>query len=283
VTPEPSICIVTDSTADIPRDVVRDLGITVVPLSVTVGGETFVDGDITIAEFFSRMNAAKALPTTSQPSVGAFVEAFETGLAHCKEVVCINISGRLSGTIESAREAARTLGDRVHVFDSLNLSWGEGFQVVAAAKAAAAGESLVGVKHAFEEARSKMHMIVGLDTLENLAKGGRIGRVSAFLGGMLNVKVMLTVGEDGAFVPVARAHGAKAALQASVDWLAEQVSSTKRAAFGVLHAEAPDKAEWLEQAVRARFNVAELVVIETGPVIGTHTGTGWGLTGVELE
>lgn len=281
--PERSVCVVTDSTADIPRELAEELGITVVPLSVMVGGETFVDGSITMAEFFRRMNATKELPTTSQPSVGAFMEAFESGLARCKDVVSINISNRLSGTIESAHEAARTLGDRVHVLDTLNLSWGEGYQVVAAAKAAAAGESLEGVKRAFADAHKRIHMVVGLDTLENLAKGGRIGRVSAFVGGVLNMKVMLTVGDDGAFVPVARARGGKAALQASVDWLGEYISTKKRAAFGVLHAESPDKAAWLEDAIRSRFNVAELAVIETGPVIGTHTGTGWGLTGAELE
>ncbi|MDO8847766.1 MAG: DegV family protein [Coriobacteriia bacterium] len=277
------ICVVTDSTADIPKELVEELGITVVPLSLTIAGETFVDGSISMAEFFRRMNAAPALPTTSQPSVGAFVEAFEEGLSRCKEVVCITISNRLSGTIESATEAARTVGERVHILDSLNLSWGEGFQVVAAAKAVRAGESLAEVKRAFEETRGRMHMLVGLDSLDNLAKGGRIGRVSAFLGGMLNLKVMLTVGDDGAFVPVARARGAKAALQASVDWLGEHVDATKRAAFGVLHAESPDKAAWLEEAIRARFNVVELAVIETGPVIASHTGTGWGVTVVELD
>lgn len=277
------ICIVTDSTADIPSKLIEEYGITVVPLSVTIDGTTFVDGDITMAEFFRRMAVAKKLPTTSQPSVGAFIEAYEAGLSRCKDVVSINISSKLSGTIESAREAASMLGDRVHVFDSLNLSWGEGFQVVAAAKAAAVGASLDEVRRVFEDARGKMNIIVGLDTLENLAKGGRIGRVSAFVGGMLNMKVMLTVADDGAFLPVARARGGTAAMQRSVDWLAERISTTKRVAIGVLHAESPDKATWLEEAVRARFNVAELEVIETGPVIGTHTGTGWGLSGVELD
>ena len=143
------ICIVTDSIADIPQDVVDELGIKVVRLSFTIADSTFVDGDITLAEFFERIKASGQLPTTSQPSVGMFVEAFEEALTRCREVVCITVSNRLSGTIESAREAARQLGDRVHVFDSLNLSWGEGFQVVAAAKAARAGESLAGVRQAF--------------------------------------------------------------------------------------------------------------------------------------
>jgi DegV family protein with EDD domain len=126
-------------------------------------------------------------------------------------------------------------------------------------------------------------MIVGLDSLDNLAKGGRSGRVSAFVGGVLNMRVMLTVVDDGAFIPIARARGGKAALQASVDWVSEYVSATKRAAFGVLHCASPEKAAWLEDALRSRFHVADLAIIETGLVIATHAGTGWGLTGAELE
>ena len=283
MTDERTVCVVTDSTSDIPRDLAADLGITVVPLSVTINGETFSDGDLTLAEFFARMNAAKELPKTSQPSVGAFVSAFESALERCAEVVCVTISHKLSGTFESATEAARRFGDRVHVLDTLNLSWGEGCQVVAAAKAAAAGASVAEIKRSFEQLRSKVHMVVGLDTLENLAKGGRIGRVSAMLGGMLNLKVLLTVGPDGAFEPAFKGRGAKSALQATIDWVAERIDATRQAAFAVQHAESPDKAAWLENAIRERFTVAELRVIEAGCVISTHTGTGWGVTAVQLD
>lgn len=277
------VCVVTDSVADIPRELVEEYGITVVPLSFAIDGQTFIDGELPMAEFFEKLKAVKDLPKTSQPSAGEFARVFEERLEQFGHVICVNISHRLSGTIESARQAARAFGDRVQVHDSLNLSWGEGFQVVAAAKAAAAGASLGEVVDAFEQAHKRIHMVVGLDTLEYLARGGRIGRVSAFLGGVLNMKVLLTVAGDGAFEPVYRGRGVKAALQASVDWLGEYVDSKKRAAFGVLHAESPDKAEWLEDAIRARFNVAELQVIETGPVIGAHTGTGWGLTCAQVD
>jgi DegV family protein with EDD domain len=277
------VCIVTDSTADIPREMADELGITVVPLSVTIGNETFVDGELSMADFFRKMAAAPHLPTTSQPPVGAFVDAFQAALGHCREVVCVNISDKLSGTMGSAVEAARQFGERVHVVDSRNLSWGEGFQVIQAARAAASGASAVEVKRIVEEMRERMHLVVGLDTLENLAKGGRIGRVSAFLGGMLNVKVLLTVNREGTFDPVYRGRGTTAALQATVDWVAKRIDETKRAAFGVLHAESHDKAEWLEAQIRSRFTVGELHVIETGPVIGTHTGSGWGLAAVQLD
>lgn len=278
-----SVCVVTDSTADIPRPLADELGITVVPLSVTIAGETFLDGELPMSEFFARMAAAPELPTTSQPPVGAFVDAFQQALGRCKDVVCVNISGKLSGTIESAYEAARIVGERVHVVDSLNLSFAEGIQAVLAARAAAAGGSAAEVRRVVENARQRVSLLVGLDSLENLAKGGRIGKVSALLGGMLNIKVLLTVNPEGAFEPVAKVRGASAAMQTTVDWLAGRIDATKQAIFGVLHAESPDKAVWLEEAIRARFNVAELFVIETGPTIGTHTGTGWGLMAIPVE
>ena len=277
------VCIVTDSTADIPRAVVDELGITVVPLSFTIEGRTFVDGEIPMAQFFERMKASSALPTTSQPPVGAFVEAFNGLLERCKEVVCISISGRLSGTLDSALDAARLVGDRVHVLDSRNLSWGEGFQVIQAARAAAAGATIDEVKRVAEHARQKMHIIVGLDSLENLAKGGRVGRASAFVGGMLNIKVLITVDAEGALALVSRTRGTKAALQSTLDWVLERIDTSKRIAVAVLHSGSRDNALWLEEQARARLSADEFYVIETGPVIGTHTGTGWGLAAVELD
>jgi DegV family protein with EDD domain len=278
-----TVCVVTDSTADIPRELAAGLGIDVVPLSFTIDGTTYLDGEIPMSEFFRLMAAASQLPTTSQPPVGAFVEVFEKALERCKDVVCVSISSRLSGTIESAREAARAVGEHVHVLDSLNLSFAEGIQAVLAARIAAAGGSVADVVRAIEGAREKVNLVVGLDSLHNLAKGGRIGKVAALMGGMLNIKVLLTVNAEGSFEPVGKHRGATAAMQASIDWVAGRIDATKRAAFGVLHAESPDKAAWLEERVRARFNVAEVHIIETGPVIGAHTGTGWGLMAIPVE
>jgi DegV family protein with EDD domain len=276
------VCIVTDSTSDIAREVAAEHGITVVPLSISIEGETFLDGSITIEEFFGRMDAAKELPKTSQPPVGEFVKVFKKKLETFSDVVCITISNRLSGTYESAMEAARLLGERVHVLDSLNLSWGEGYQVVEAAKAAASGATVTQIQERFETLRGRVNMIVGLDSLDNLVKGGRIGRVAALVGGLLKMRVLLTVAEDGAFEPVGRARGATSALQASVEWVASRVDEKLPADFGVQHALSPDKAEWLENAIRNRFNVRELRIVEAGAVISTHAGRGWGITAVQV-
>jgi len=271
--------VITDSTADIAPTMAAENDITVVPLSVTIGDEVFTDGDLTQAEFFARMKAAPQLPTTSQPSAGAFIEAYERALNDAEQVVSVHISNHLSGTIESARQAAQEFSGRVHVFDSRNLSWGLTFQVMEAVRAAREGLSVDATLKRLEGARDRVRLIVGLDSLENLAKGGRIGAVSAFLGSMLNLKVTLTVDGEGAFQPVARSRGDKAATAHTLDWVAEKVGSAEHVAIAVGHALAPERAEHLAAALRQSLGdrLSELVMYEAGSVICTHTGVGWGV------
>ncbi len=271
------VAIVTDSTSDITPALAESLGVAVVPLSLAFGEEVFEDGVLTQQEFFDRMKAAPALPTTSQPSVGAFAEMYGRQLETAKNVVSVHISSALSGTIESATEAARQFGDRVHIFDTRNLAWGEALQVIEAARAASAGAGVSGVLAAAERARERVRMIVGIDKLDNLARGGRIGTVSAFLGSMLNLKVLFTVNSSGSFEPVAKVRGAQTAIDHTMSWVAEQMGDRRRGTFAVMHALSAEKAAVLAELIRARFDVAELFVVEAGPVIATHTGTGWGV------
>lgn len=272
-----SIAIVTDSTSDLPRELADAHGITVVPLNVTIGSDVLKDGDLSQPEFFARMAAAPRLPSTSQPSVGEFVSTYAKLLETASDVVSIHISALLSGTIESARQAAEQFGGRVHVVDSRNLSGGLSWPVLVAARAARAGATLDGVIAAAESARDRVRMIVGLDRLDNLARGGRIGAVSAFLGGLLNLKVTLTVDSEGKFEPVARTRGTKQALQHTIDWLEEHLGESKRGSFLVLHAMSHDNAAWLKERIESAFDVVEMHVFEVGVVIATHTGTGWGV------
>lgn len=274
--------VFTDSTADLSPELCAEWGIDVVPLSVTIGDETFPDGTLTQEEFFQRMNAAPTLPTTSQPPVGAFRDAYARALEDAREIVSVHISSGLSGTYESAMEAAKSFGGRVHVVDSLNLSWGLGFQVLEAARAAARGLSAEEVVAAVHTVRDRVQLIVGLDRLDNLAKGGRIGRVTALLGSMLNMRVTFCV-RDGVFHPVGRARGTHAILAQTMEWIGEQMGERRRGAFCVMHAMAADKAQWLKHAIEERFDVAEMHVAVTGAVIATHTGTGFGVAFVPLD
>lgn len=269
--------VVTDSTADIAPDLAAEQGIEIVPLSVTIAGETIPDGTLTQDEFFARMKTARELPTTSQPSVGEFVEVYERMLQTADEVLSVHISEKLSGTFDSARQAALEFSGLVHVFDSRNLSGALAFQVLEAAAAAAEGLSVQETFQRLERARDRVRMIVGLDSLENLAKGGRIGNVSAFLGAMLDLKVTLTVDEDGAFQPVARSRGEKAALRHTLDWIGSHLGESGRGRFAVGYAMKRERADWLAAQLRARFDVVDFRVYEAGSVIAAHTGTGWGV------
>jgi DegV family protein with EDD domain len=277
------VAIVTDSTWDLSSSLAEANGITVVPLMVTVDGVTYRDGEMTQDEFFRRMGAAKDLPTTSQPSVGSFVETYSRALETAAEVFSIHISSQLSGTIESAIQAAEQFGGKVHVFDSLNLSGGLGMQVLEVARAAAKGLSVAEVLKVAESARDRVRLIVGVDKLDNLAKGGRIGAVSAFLGGLLNLKVTFTVDPEGKFKPLGRTRGSAAALDYTVDWVREQMGASGRGAICVLHAQASDRAMALRDRLQELLDVTEMNVAEVGVVIGTHTGTGWGVALMPAE
>jgi DegV family protein with EDD domain len=276
------ITVITDSTSDMSRDICERHGITVVPLSVTLGGETFSDGTLTQTEFFARMNAAPELPKTSQPTPAAFREVYAEALASAREVVSVHISEKLSGTIESAREAAKEFGDRVHIFDSGNLSWGLGFQVLEAARAVANGSSMAEVLKSLETVRDRVQMIVEVDKLDNLQKGGRIGRVAGFLGGMLNFRVTFFV-RDGEYFPLHRARGSEAVIKECLGWVAGQMEGHARGSFCVLNAFAGDRVDHIRRALEERYDVAEMYMQETGIVISTHTGTGFGIAFVPLD
>lgn len=273
-----TVGIVTDSTADIPPELAELEGVRVVRLVTTFpDGETFRDGDLTQAEFFERMGRSRHLPTTSQPPVGDFVAAYEELLATCSHVVSIHISHRLSGTIEAARQAAERFGDRVRVVDSLNLSWGLAWPVLFAARAAKAGAAVAEVVATAERIREKARLIVSIDRLDNLARGGRIGNVSAFLGGLLDLKVLFTVSPDGGFEPVTRVRGSKAAFRETLEFVKREMGDAQTGVFCVIHALTADKAAQLRDALQSMFEVAEIHLLETGVVIATHTGTGWGI------
>jgi DegV family protein with EDD domain len=272
------VAVVTDSTADIPSDLAVAEGITVIPLITTFpDGQTFRDGELTQAEYFERMGRAKELPTTSQPPVGDFAKVYEGLLGSFTHVVSLHISNRLSGTIESARQAAAAFGDRVHIFDTLNLSTAMGWQVIEAARVAARGAGHEEILAAADRIRGRVRHIVGLDKLDYLARGGRIGAVSAFMGGLIDLKVMLTVDQEGAFKPVARARGHKAAMRETLDFVAREMGGETTGRFMVAHSMSPDTAAYLRDAIGAAYDAVELMIVETGVVIATHTGTGWGI------
>jgi len=269
--------VITDSTADITPDMAQERGIGVVPLAITIAGETLPDGELTQAEFFERMRTAPELPTTSQPSVGVFTEAYERALETANSVISIHISSKLSGTVEAARIAAEQFAGKVQVFDSRNLSWGLAWQVLDVATSAREGLGTQEAMARLERAREQVKLIVGLDSLENLRRGGRIGAVSSLLGSLLNLKVTLTVDDVGAFAPLEKSRGEKAALEFTMEWISKQMGSATSGKFAVGHGLSKPRADRIAEAIGQRWNASELIVYDAGSVICTHTGTCWGV------
>lgn len=265
--------VVTDSTADLPAHLVEELRITVVPLTVTFGDETYRDGvDLSTEQFFEHLTQSDALPTTSQPSVGVFQEAYEKLASETKEIVSIHITSKASGTFDAALRAREAISDgpRIEVVDSLSASMGLGFIVLAAARAARAGASLDAVADLARSMVPRIHPYVVLDTLEFLRRGGRIGRAAAFLGGMLNVKPILAL-RDGVVHPIARVRTRKKAVDRMLDLA---MGHPDIAEVAVLHGTTPEDAEELARRVSERQPEVPVHVGFIGPVIGVHGGPG---------
>lgn len=267
------IRVVTDSACDLPDAVLAERGIGLVPLHIRFGDEELLDRyELPTKEFWSRARAFSGLPATAAPSPGNFAEVFKAMADEGADgVVCINLSSKLSATIEAARQAARDLEGAfpVRVIDSLNVTLGLGLMVLIAADAAEAGKGLEEVAAIVEEVRGRMRVYGAIDTLENLQKGGRIGGARALLGSLLNIKPVIEV-RDG----VVEEESKQRTRARSLSYLADKVRAAgpidRLAAFG---ADAPDLDGFLAQIadIHPKF---PLVVGDIGPVIGTHCGPG---------
>jgi DegV family protein with EDD domain len=265
--------VVTDSTADLPPELAADLGISVVPLQIIFGEETFRDGiDMDAAVFFQRLSASKELPRTSQPSAGDFVEVYERLALETDRILSIHLSSGFSGTVETARQAAQELTGRVQieVIDSHSVSMAMGLAVIEAARAAQAGGDLSACADTARSVLRRTRIAVTLESLEYLRRGGRIGRAQALLGGLLRIKPILTI-RDGEAFPLARARTRQKALDEMRRLCLEQGRITEAA---VMQATTPDDARYLADQVAQRFPGAPVHVGQMGPVIGVHGGPG---------
>jgi DegV family protein with EDD domain len=214
------IQIITDSAADLPPKIINKYNIHVVPLTVNIDGNEYIDGvDLSPQEFYKKMAAAKNLPKTSQPPVAAFSKMFRN-LTSKGELLCINISSKLSGTYQTACLAKGISGVDVTVFDSWAATLGQGLQVIKAARLAEKGLSCTEIINKLTQYRNNMNILILLDTLENIVKGGRLSKFQGTLAKLLNIKVLLT-GVEGAVVMSERMHGKKKALQRVMDIISE--------------------------------------------------------------
>lgn len=273
------IALVTDSTANLPAELVEQLSVTVVPVYVRFEDRVYRDGvDMDNATFYRRLRETGAMPRTSQPSVGDFLEVYRRLSANHEDIISIHISGDLSGTVTAAQLAAEQLqqenpdGTRVHVVDSRVTSGAQALLVTAAARAVAAGKGAVEVVARVKDIIPRLRIAFMLATLEYLRRGGRIGAAAALAGTLLQVKPILEIRDGGIHVleKVRTASRARRRLYEII----EEWGKGHPVRTAVAHADAPDDAQEVAEFIRSRLDVRELVVVEFSPVVGTHVGPG---------
>ncbi|MBS3753932.1 MAG: DegV family protein [Anaerolineales bacterium] len=269
--------IITDSTCDLPQDKIEEHQVLIVPLTIIWGQETFRDGvDIQPKEFYQRLESEDRFPTTSQPTPedmeAACRQAADQG---AEEILIITISSAMSGTFDSARQAADRFPLPVHLHDSRSNSMGLGWQVLAAARAREEGADPQGMIQAADRVRERMQYLISLDTLEYLHRGGRIGGASRFIGTILNLKPQITVNHQTGEVEAGRRSRTR---EKALQDLYRDFFNSVDPAFGedlrvaVLHNAAPDQAEQLARRVREEYQPQELIIQIVSPILGVHTG-----------
>lgn len=272
------IAIVTDSTAYIPEEIGKHFQFQVAPLQLIWGEEQFRDGvDIQPVQFYEKLQNAEIMPSTSQATPGAFKEIYKELSSQGYEIFSIHISSKLSGTIDSAMQAKAMLDlKNIEIFDSETSGMALGFQVLSVARAAANGASLKECLRIAEKARESTGVLLTVKTLEFLHRGGRIGGAQAFLGTMLNLKPILEV-REGKIEPAGKARTMNKAVDKMIEILKERIGGRTPIRIAIQHANAFEEARNLETKVLKALpkdGVAEIMIADVSPVIGTHTGPG---------
>ncbi len=268
-----TVRVVTDSVADLPTEVVEELGITVVPLSIRFGEKVYRDGvDLTADQFYDRLQSSKVFPSTSVPSPQAFAEAYDRLAEDTDEILAVILSSKFSATYEVALQSIGLMKRkcRVEVIDSLSATMTEGFIAMEAARAARAGASLDEVIEVARKTIPRVDFLAAFDTLEYLRRGGRIGKAQAFLGSMLRINPLITL-RDGLVEPAGRTRSRAKALDRLYDFAASYSHIEEMA---VEDTACPDDAEALLERLGAIFPRERIYRSKMTPAIGTHTGPG---------
>ncbi len=272
------VALVTDSTATIPDELIKQYPISIAPLQVVWGKETFRDSiDIQPAEFYKRLQNTKVMPSTSQPSPAVFGEIYRHLLDQGFDILSVHISSKLSGTLDSAMQARQGFpGARIELVDSSSTSMAMGFPILAAARAAVQGATLQECRDIAEKGCANSDVLFAVSTLEFLRRGGRIGGAAAFLGTTLNLKPLLEL-KDGRIDAIERVRTMGKAIDRLLDLFVERIGDKRPLQIAGLHAAAPEEARTLLDRALQRFNMSEVtetVMSEISPVLGTHAGPG---------
>lgn len=269
----PKIHIVTDSTADLKPDMIEKYKLHVVPLNIQIDGKSYLDRvDLEPKSFLEMMATSKELPKSSQPAPGIFKDLYDRLGANGDQVLSIHMTGGMSGTVESARTAAELTDSDVTVIDSRYISHALAFQVFEAADMAAEGKTMEEIVQRVEAIRENTKLFVVVDTLENLVKGGRIGKGRAMIGSFLKIKPIASL-DGGEYTPVAKARSYKQVVQYLMNDFNERTAGKTVKGIGIAHAEGLAMGDPLKQQLEQEGHT-NIKFDYTTPVISTHTGVG---------
>lgn len=268
------IKIVTDSTVDLSQEVIEKYDIHVIPLSISVNGKTYLDRvELQPDEFIEEMQKSDELPKTSQPAVGSFIEMYDRLGEDGSQVLSIHLTGGLSGSVATANSAATMTDTKVTVVDSMFLSHAMAYQVIEAAKMAKEDRPLEDILKRIEEVRKNTRLFVVVDTLDNLVKGGRIGKGKALIGSLLNIKPIAEIAE-GVYNPITKVRSQGQIVKTFTKIFEEDIVGKTVKAVAVPHAKALPLAEKMKEAIEKVSGFTETEIFYTTPIISTHTGVG---------
>ena len=269
--------IITDTACDLTMEFLTAQGIGVVPMTINFPERSYRDGfDLSRDEFYRLLGASHKLPTTAQPTPGDFLQEIQKALAAGEETVVITISSGMSGTYESALLAREQVDrkEKIGVFDSRTASLGQGLMVLKAQEMAAAGLGKNEIMRELTKIRSRLCSVFTLDTLEYLQKGGRISRVQAVMGDVLNIKPILEVDKEGRIVPREKARGRRRAIKRLLEIMAAEGRELYNQLVTVGHSRCEEEAVAFAEELKKLYNVKEVRIGEISSTVGTHTGPG---------
>ncbi|MDR7243240.1 MULTISPECIES: DegV family protein [Priestia] len=268
------IKVVTDSTIDLTLEEAEKYGIEMIPLCINIDNETYLDRvELTPADFIEKMKNSKELPKSSQPAIGSFVEVYERLVSEGYDVISIHMTGGMSGTVRAAESAAQMVEGNITVVDSMYITKALSFQVFEAVKMIEDGHTVEEIVTRLEEVRQNTNLFVVVDTLENLVKGGRIGRGKGLIGSLLNIKPIASLA-DGVYTPVAKVRSHSQIVKFLTKQFEEHTEGKSIKGVGLVHADGFGLASKLKESIVKARGYTQFSIEDTTPIISTHTGIG---------
>ncbi|MED3930063.1 DegV family protein [Priestia megaterium] len=268
------IKVVTDSTIDLTLEEAGKYGIEMIPLCINIDNETYLDRvELTPTDFIEKMKNSKELPKSSQPAIGSFVEVYERLVSEGYDVISIHMTGGMSGTVRAAESAAQMVEGNITVVDSMYITKALSFQVFEAVKMIEDGHTVEEIVARLEKVRQNTNLFVVVDTLENLVKGGRIGRGKGLIGSLLNIKPIASLA-DGVYTPVAKVRSHSQIVKFLTKQFEEHTEGKSIKGVGLVHADGFGLASKLKESIVKAKGYTQFSIEDTTPIISTHTGIG---------